>query len=132
MVRRKLHMPMHTTMYDLTDWGRDLETVNTALSPWAVRSPWPPLDADMSPDTLVLEMRAHTRPLAQSARSRRVAPKLTDSRVAPTGSLDALVNSATSAWKTLIISGDPLENCKDIAFEGDGEAVLALLDVTRP
>ena len=36
-----------------------------------------------------------------------------------------------AAWKTLIISGDPLENCKDIAVQGDGEAVLALLDVTR-
>ncbi|MHA7224372.1 winged helix-turn-helix transcriptional regulator [Arthrobacter sp. RHLT1-20] len=86
VVRRKLRMPTHTTVYDLKDWGRDLETVNTPLSLWAVRSPRPPLHADMSLDTLVLAMLAHARPLAQSSQSWWVALKLTDSCVAPTGS----------------------------------------------
>lgn len=153
VVRRKLPVPTRVVMYDLTDWGRDLEAVNAALSLWAVRSPRLPLDADMSPDTLVLAMRAHARPLTPGARSRRVALKLTDSRFADrepveylatlttketsitkmfgSEDLDALVNSTTSAWKTLIIGGNRLEDCKNVAVDGDEEAVLALLDVTR-
>lgn len=152
-VRRKLPMPTHVTMYDLTDWGRDLERVNTALSLWAARSPRLPLDADMSPDTLVLAMRAHARPLAPAARSWRVALKLTDSRVADrepveylatlategtsitkmfgSGAVDALISSTTWAWKTLIMGGNPLGSREDITTEGDREAVLALLDVTK-
>ncbi len=153
VVRRELPVPTRLMMYDLTGWGRDLETINTSLSLWASRSPRLPFDADMSPDALVLAMRAHARPLDKSARSWRVALKLTDSRVVDrepveylatlttegtsitkmSGSddLDALVNSTTSAWKTLIMRGNRLENCKDISIEGDEEAVLALLDVTR-
>lgn len=65
-------------IYDLTDWGRDLDAVNTALSLWAVRSPRLPLDGDMSPDTLVLAMRAYARPLPRGTRRRRVRLKLTD------------------------------------------------------
>ncbi|WGW11375.1 helix-turn-helix domain-containing protein [Saxibacter everestensis] len=154
-VRRKLPMPTHVTMYDLTDWGRDLEAVNSALSLWAVRSPRLPLDADMSPDTVVLAMRAHARPLAHGARSRRISLKLTDSRVADrepveylatlategtfitkmfgSDDVDALVTSTTRAWKSLIISGDrsPLESCEDITVEGDREAVRVLLDATQ-
>jgi DNA-binding HxlR family transcriptional regulator len=153
VVRRKLPAPTSVMIYDLTDWGRDLETVNTALSLWAVRSPRLPLDADMSPDTLVLAMRAHARPLTQGTRTFRVALKLIDSRVAEkepaeylatltteetsitkmlgSHDLDALVNSTTSSWKKLIIGGNHLEDCKDIVVDGDEEAVLALLDATR-
>lgn len=153
VVRRTLPMPTRVMVYDLTDWGHDLEAVNTALSLWAVRSPQLPLDADMSPDTLVLAMRAHARPLAHGARSHRVTLKLTDSRVADgepveylatlttegtsitktfaSHDVDALVNSTTWAWKTLVIGRVSPESCEDITVEGDREAVLSLLDATR-
>ena len=153
VMRRTLPMPARVMVYDLTDWGHDLEAVNTALSLWAAHSPKLPLDADMSPDTLVLAMRAHARPLALGARSRRVTLKLTDSRVADaepveylatlsldgtsitkaitSPDVDALVNSTSWAWKTLVIGGVAPENCEGITVEGDNEAVVALLDATR-
>lgn len=67
--------------YELTPWGRRLEHVNAALAEWAVASPALPWDADMSPDTLILTMRAHARPRPDLiGRSATVALHLTDSR----------------------------------------------------
>lgn len=60
--RRTLPAPARVDVYELTGWGLQLEAVNAALSAWAVGSPDLPWEADMSPDTLVLAMRAHARP----------------------------------------------------------------------
>ncbi|MEU4689162.1 winged helix-turn-helix transcriptional regulator [Actinoplanes sp. NPDC023714] len=77
VLRRTLPRPAAVTVYDLTEWGRALEEVNAALSRWAVRSPSLPLDADMSPDTLVLAMRAHARPAPPNAPESTVGLTLT-------------------------------------------------------
>ena len=58
LTREHLPAPADVDVYALTAWGQRLEAVNTALSQWAVGSPTLPWDADMSPDTLVLAMRA--------------------------------------------------------------------------
>lgn len=151
--RRTLPEPARVTVYDLTEWGRGLEAVNAALSLWAVRSPRLPLEADMGPDTLVLAMRAHARPLLADAPDRRVALKLSDSRVAdrepvhylatltPTGStitktpavdgVDAEVSTTTRAWKAVIIGGVSVGNSEGITVTGDRSAVQVLVDVTK-
>ncbi|GGQ67014.1 winged helix-turn-helix transcriptional regulator [Couchioplanes azureus] len=151
--RRLLPRPADSTVYELTDWGRELEEVNAALSRWAVRSPRLPLQADMSPDTLVLAMRAHARPAPGSDVPRRVALQLTDSRsagnepvgylatVGPAGTritkepipddVDARVQASTSAWKALVIGGSPIEDAQGIVITGDAAAVQALLTATR-
>lgn len=153
VVRRKLSAPTHVTIYDLTDWGRELEAVNTALSLWAVRSPHLPLDADMSPDTLVLAMRAHARPLSHGSPSLRVALELTDSRIAGrepveylatlaaegtsitkiAGSegVNAAISATTEAWKAITIGGVPLEEREDVAIAGDVVAAHTLIEATR-
>ncbi|MEV4715130.1 helix-turn-helix domain-containing protein [Micromonospora sp. NPDC049374] len=153
VVRRTLPRPADVTVYDLTEWGRQLEEVNAALSRWAVRSPRLPLEADMSPDTLVLAMRAHARPAPAGDPIRRVAMTLTDSRTAghqpveylatvgPGGTtvskesipddVDARVEGTTLAWKALVISGAPIEGAAAVAVTGAVEAVRALLDATR-
>ena len=78
--RRQLPGQGRVDVYELTDWGRRLEDVNTALSRWAVESPRLPLEAEMSPDTVVLAMRAHARPAPGVDGQRLVALALTDSR----------------------------------------------------
>ena len=78
--RRRLAGPGRIDVYELTEWGYGLEAVNTALSLWAVGSPALPREADMSPDTVVLAMRAHARAASGSPDERRVALILTDSR----------------------------------------------------
>jgi DNA-binding HxlR family transcriptional regulator len=153
--RRILPEPARVTVYDLTAWGRGLEAVNTALSMWAVQSPRLPFEADMGPDTLVLAMRAHARPLPADALDRTVALELTDSRAtdrkavtylatltstgtgtvinkvsSPSG-FDAQVRSTTRAWKNLIIGGAALDNTDGVTITGDHKAVLALIQATK-
>lgn len=150
--RCTLPQPARVMVYDLTELGRGLEAVNAALSLWAVRSPRLPLEADMGPDTLVLAMRAHARPLLADTPGCTVALKLSDSRVAdpepvdylatltPTGStiiktsaadeVDAEVSTTTRAWKAIIIGGAPVEGNETIKVTGNREFVQALVNST--
>src|SRR5690348_10996116 len=48
--RRKLAPPAATQVYELTEWGRDLEPTVLALGVWASRSPSFPLGAPMGAD----------------------------------------------------------------------------------
>jgi DNA-binding HxlR family transcriptional regulator len=151
-VLRRRRLPGRVDVYELTDWGRDLEAVNTALSRWAVASPALPRDADMSPDTVVLAMRAHARPAPGLADERRVALHLTDSRYddaepvtylatvsqhttrvnrsAEPAATDAEVWATTRAWKACVIVGVAFEDVADVQVAGDDDAVRALLRAT--
>jgi DNA-binding HxlR family transcriptional regulator len=58
VVRRgKLPPPAASKIYELTEWGRDLEPVIIALGRWGVRSPTRPRDADLGVDSLILSFR---------------------------------------------------------------------------
>ena len=56
--QRKLPPPAGAQVYELTDWGAELEPVVTHLGRWGSRSPSMPYDADRSVDSLVLSLRA--------------------------------------------------------------------------
>lgn len=151
--RRLLPEPARVTVYGLTEWGHGLEAVNTALSLWAVQSPRLPLEAGMGPDTLVLAMRAHARPLSSGSPGRTVALKLTDSRIpgreavaylatltsmgssidktAVTDGADAEVSSTTRTWKSLIIGGATLDSAEGITITGNQESVNTLIEATK-
>jgi DNA-binding HxlR family transcriptional regulator len=60
--RRKLAPPAATQVYELTDWGRDLEPAVLALGSWASRSPSFPLGAPMGADSLVLALKSTFQP----------------------------------------------------------------------
>jgi DNA-binding HxlR family transcriptional regulator len=150
--RRRLPVPGRTDVYELTEWGYELEAVNTALSLWAVASPALPRDADMSPDTVVLAMRTHARPVSECADGQRVALSLTDSRrpdAEPVTYLarmstrtttidrslelppvDAEVSATTKDWKACVIGGVPLEQLPYVSVSGSHDAVRQLIDVT--
>jgi|SRR6185312_448273 len=55
--RRKLPPPAAAWVYELTEWGLDLEPVLMALGRWAVRSPTLPQGAPMGADALILSFR---------------------------------------------------------------------------
>jgi DNA-binding HxlR family transcriptional regulator len=58
VVRRgKLPPPAASRIYELTEWGRDLEPVIIALGRWGVRSPTKPPDAVLGVDSLILSFR---------------------------------------------------------------------------
>jgi DNA-binding HxlR family transcriptional regulator len=57
--RRKLPPPAGARVYELTDWGRELEEIVMSLGRWAARSPTPPGDAPIvSADSVILALRA--------------------------------------------------------------------------
>ena len=55
--RRKLPPPAASRIYELTEWGQDLELVIISLGRWGVRSPTKPTDAELGIDSLVLSFR---------------------------------------------------------------------------
>ena len=55
--RRKLPPPAASRVYEVTDWGMELEPVLTGLGRWGARSPSKPRDAAMGVDSLVLYFR---------------------------------------------------------------------------
>ena len=55
--RRKLPPPAGSRVYELTEWGRELEPVLTALGRWGARAPMAPPDACMSFDAHLLSLK---------------------------------------------------------------------------
>lgn len=153
VTRSTLPAPARVDVYELTPWGSRLEAVNNALSMWAIASPALPWDADMSPDTLVLAMRAHARGDAALKSPVQVNLFLSDSRIelsepvsytaqvsqrgtsiekAPApASADAEVRGTTADWKSCIIGGTPLAALPELRTAGSTAAIEALLRATR-
>jgi DNA-binding HxlR family transcriptional regulator len=61
--RRTLPPPAGSRIYELTDWGLELEETVMSLGRWAARSPRPLADAPVaSADSIVLALRARFEP----------------------------------------------------------------------
>ena len=56
--KRTLAPPAAAQVYELTDWGAQLEPAVLALGRWASGSPSFPRDAEMGPDSLVLALKS--------------------------------------------------------------------------
>lgn len=141
-------------MYELTPWGYRLEDVNTALARWAVESPALPWDADMSPDTLILTMRAHARRSPDLDDPVAVEIRLSDARRHPhpdpvsyvavltadgsslakidaPQSTVATLTTDTRTLKTAVLGHADLNRHPDAAISGDPAAIDTLLAATR-
>lgn len=154
-VRHPLPAPAGVDVYELTERGLGLESVNTALALWATSSPELPRDADMSPDTLVLAMRAHARPVADLAEPVVVDLGLVDSRRAgaepvayratigaggtsvtradartPASRAAAELTAPTRALTEVLIGGRPWTQADGVEVTGDSAAVDALVLAT--
>ncbi|GCD95589.1 winged helix-turn-helix transcriptional regulator [Embleya hyalina] len=57
--RRVLPPPASAKVYELTEWGAELEPVFAALRVWGMRSPVVPLRGDVGSDTVLLGLRAY-------------------------------------------------------------------------
>jgi len=60
--RRKLAPPAAVQVYELTQWGRQLEPAVLALGRWASASPSFPKGASMGPDALLLALKSSFDP----------------------------------------------------------------------
>lgn len=62
--RRKLPPPAGSRVYELTDWGRELEPVVLSLGCWGSRAPFPVGDAPLGIDAFVLALKTLFDPAA--------------------------------------------------------------------
>jgi DNA-binding HxlR family transcriptional regulator/putative sterol carrier protein len=56
--RRKLAPPAGSWVYELTEWGAELEPVVTRLGAWGARSPLSPAGTRLGADSIVLALRS--------------------------------------------------------------------------
>jgi DNA-binding HxlR family transcriptional regulator/putative sterol carrier protein len=56
--RRKLPPPAAVQVYELTEWGAELEPIVTRLGAWGARSPVPPQHREIGADAIVLALRS--------------------------------------------------------------------------
>jgi len=56
--KRRLPPPAAASVYELTEWGRELEPVVTTLGAWGARSPFPPDTEAINASSIVLALRS--------------------------------------------------------------------------
>ena len=145
--RRKLAPPAAAQVYELTEWGRQLEPAILSLGRWASGSPSFPVGAEMGPDSLVLalkstfdpakadgldatyELRLGEIPFKIAVKER----KLEAARAEPEGP-DATIRSDPNTIASVVFGGKPLGKAVDsgeVEIDGSRTAVQALLGALK-
>ncbi len=136
--RRKLPPPAASRVYELTEWGEELEPVIVRLGRWGARSPSKPRDAALGVDSLVLSMRTMFDPRATEGfgasyelrfgedRFRAVVDdgRFEISRGSAEGA-DAIVEADSNTLAGLLYAGRPLAEALesgDLKVEGNRAA----------
>ena len=143
--RRKLAPPAASWVYELTDWGLELEPAICALGRWGSRSPLHQLDAAMSVDSVILALRTMFDPAAAEGvdatyelrlgeRRFRVDVKegALDADCGEAADPDATIEAEPTTLVALVFGGRPLEDAEragDVAVGGDRGAVERFLEM---
>jgi DNA-binding HxlR family transcriptional regulator len=141
--RRRLPPPAGSSVYELTDWGRELEPILIALGVWGVRSPSFSGDAPVGMDSVLLALKTFFDPAAADGLDALYELRLGESRFRiriADGSIelargdaedpDAIVNTDLGTLRELLWNGRALDEALgagDVAIEGDRRAVARLL-----
>jgi len=142
--RRTLPPPAPAKVYELTEWGLELEPVIEALGRWGARAPLAPPDVGMSLDAHILSLRAlFDSDLAEGLEvtlelrlgEDRFRAEVADGRLeivrgASSAAADAIVE--TDHGTLLALAHRRLELAEalrsgDVAIEGDTQAVESFL-----
>jgi DNA-binding HxlR family transcriptional regulator len=143
--RRTLPPPVAAQVYELTEWGAELEPVFAALASWGVRSPVVPLEGDLSEDAVMLGLRTFFVPgdadwdatyevrLERETYTILVAGGGLDelTRGLPTGPVDATVDADRFAMRSLLTRATSLSAAVDsgqVTVTGDIRAAQRLFD----
>src|SRR3954462_10588683 len=81
--RTKLPPPASAQVYELTEWGRELEPVVLGLGAWGSRAPFPPGDARLGVDSAVLALKTLFDPAAAGSIDEEFDLRLEDDRFRP-------------------------------------------------
>ena len=156
VVETELGYLTKTTAYALTDWGRDLETVLSALSLWALEGSarYPVPSTGMTPSGVMVAMRTMVPPSSLTTRAPlRARWRLTDARcpdveaqqfrldwnelgfdldVGDLPRADVAVTGDSTTWAGVALLGQPLDEALakgDLQVEGDRAALERVLRV---
>ncbi|MPZ95376.1 MAG: transcriptional regulator [Propionibacteriales bacterium] len=140
--RRKVGPPTRAWVYELTDWGHQLEPILVHLGRWGRGAPTKQTTTSLSTDSLMLALQSHLEPsrlqgldatvlidLGEDLFTIRVADgDLTIRRGEPERS-DVAVQTDTANFTALVIGRCPLGELGDgVQVSGDHEAFDRLLD----
>jgi DNA-binding HxlR family transcriptional regulator len=141
--RRRLPPPAASAVYELTEWGAELEPVLQTLGRWAARSL--PEAEHIGVDSLVLSMRTMFSAQKAEGVDEVVQFVLADQPFVARihdgtftmerGELrgaDATVSAAPEAWAAVLYTGHPLDSAISdgmLTLTGDRAAVERLLDL---
>jgi len=149
--RRKLPPPAASRVYELTEWGKELEPVIVRLGRWGARSPFKPRDAVLGVDSLILSFRTMFDPLAAAGLKATYELRLGEDvfrAVVDEGRFeivrgdaerpDAIIETDAGTLAALIYEGRELAEALrsgDVKSEGDepmAERFLALFSLPEP
>ena len=141
--RRKLPPPAASKVYELTEWGEELEPVIVRLGRWGARSPFRPRDAELGVDSLILTFRTMFDPQAAEGLEASYELRLGEDRfraAVANGSFDiergtadrpdATIEADPATLTALVYEGRGLAEALDsgeIEIRGDEEAVERFL-----
>ena len=141
--RRKLPPPAASRVYELTDWGLELEPVITQLGRWGARSPSRPRDAAIGVDSVILALRTMFDPRAADGLRASYELRLGEDRFRAVvddgrfeiarGSVDqpdATIETDPGTLVTLVFNGGQLAEVLrsgDIEIGGNRQAVARFL-----
>src|SRR5919112_5355611 len=141
--RRRWPPPAASRVYELTDWGMELEPIIIGLGRWGARSPSRPRDAGLGVDSLILSFRTMFDPRAAEGLNAsyelhlgedRFRAMVADGRFeVERGSVegpDAIIEGDPAALAALVYEGRRLDEALssgEIKIEGDKSAVERFL-----
>jgi DNA-binding HxlR family transcriptional regulator len=140
--RRKLAPPAASQVYELTEWGQELEPVVIALGRWGSRAPLPPGDAELGVDAFVIALKTVFEPsaaeglrasyelrLGEHRFHARVAGGRHDVARGNAGRPDATIETDPGTLATVLWHGG---DARDLTVEGDRSAVTRFLTLFPP
>ncbi|MFI9537659.1 winged helix-turn-helix transcriptional regulator [Nocardia fusca] len=139
--RRKLGSPTNAQVYQLTDWGHELQPLLVLLGRWGRRAPLTPDARPVGTDSLMLALQSHRRsPIAGNDATvavfidddaftlRVTAGELTIDRGEPHNA-DATLTADSATLLELIIHERPLDELADrTRIDGDRTILTRIFD----
>jgi DNA-binding HxlR family transcriptional regulator len=145
--RRRLGRPASVWVYELTEWGRQLEGVLLMLGEWGQAVPLGAGEARLSADSLMLALKVHFDVTEAPALAATILVAIDDDHFTVAigdGNLtisrdeppyfDAALYSDPATFKALIIDGEPRQQAEDegrLHVSGDFRIVDHLLAALR-
>jgi DNA-binding HxlR family transcriptional regulator len=138
LTRRKLPPPAASTVYELTEWGRELEPIVLALGAWAARVPLPE-PATLGATSMLLFLRGSARPRTTACYRVELDDRVWTVRAEPgrltvepgePGAPDATIRTDPPTLNALLEKPSDLDAAIEdgrMTVEGDRKAIRRLL-----